>query len=117
MAEQYGNQSKSFLSDLVKLGSNSFKSFGYQKITVTGSVSTLTIPAGAKYALVSVESSVTSGVVVRALQNLSSTVSTTLGIGYRDASVFDITDAQNLAGFQITQAQAGTHNIYVEYYR
>jgi len=112
-----GDQSKSYLSKLVQQGLNSFKAFAYESITVDGSVKNLTIPAEAKYALITVESSVTSGVVARYLETKASTVSTTLGLALRDGDKFDVTDAQNLSGFQITQAQAGTHVIKIQYYK
>lgn len=98
---------------------NSFKAFSYESIIIDGSVKILTIPVGAKYALITVESSVTTGVVARYLEFGGSNivVTTTLGLALRDGSVLDITDAQNLAGFQITQAQAGTHVIKVQYYK
>lgn len=115
MALEFGNQSKSYLSLLTRFGQNSFKAFSYESITVDGTVKTLTVPAEAKYALITVESSVTSGVVARYLETKQTTVSTTAGLALRDGSVIDITDAQNLSGFQITQAQAGTHVIKVQY--
>lgn len=117
MAFEFGNQSKSYLSQILKGNLNSFKAFSYESITVGGTVKTLTVPSGAKYALITVESSVTSGVIARYLETKQTTVSTTAGLGLRDGSVIDITDAQNLAGFQITQAQAGTHVIKVQYYK
>ncbi len=117
MSQEFGNQSKSYLSRLQRSALNSFKAFSYESITVDGTVKTLTIPSGAKYALVTVESSVTSGIVARYLETKASTVTTTLGLALRDGSVIDITDAQNLVGFQITQAQAGTHVIKVQYYK
>jgi len=115
MALLNGDQSKSYLSKLVQQGLNSFKAFSYESITVDGTVKNLTIPADARYALITVESSVTSGVVARYLETKQTTVSTTAGLALRDGSVIDITDAQNLSQFQITQAQAGTHVIKVQY--
>jgi len=115
--EQFGNQSKSYLSALLKNSNNSFKAFSYESITVDGTVKNLTIPINAKYALITVESDVTSGVVARYLETKQTPVSTTNGLSLRDGSVIDITDAQNLIGFQITQAQAGTHVIKVQYYK
>lgn len=112
-----GDQSKSYLSSILKSALNSFKAFSYESITVDGTVKNLTIPADAKYALITVESSVTTGVIARYLETKQSVVTTTLGLALRDGSVLDITDAQNLAGFQITQAQAGTHVIKVQYYK
>ena len=117
MALLNGDQSKSYLSKLVQQGLNSFKAFSYESITVDGSVKNLTIPTGAKYALMTIESSVVTGVVARYLETKQTTVSTTAGLALRDADRFDITDAQNLSQFQITQAQAGTHVLKVCYYK
>jgi len=114
---EFGNQSKSYLSNLVKQGLNSFKAFSYESITVDGTVKNLNIPVNAKYALITVESSITTGVIARYLETKQTTVSTTNGLALRDGSVIDITDAQNLSGFQITQAQGGTHVIKVQYYK
>lgn len=115
----FGNQTKSYSELQLKAALNGFKAFDYESITVNGTVKNLTIPPNAKYALITVESSVTSGVVARYLEfgGSSTVVTTTLGLALRDGSVFDITDAQNLAGFQITQAQGGTHVIKVQYYK
>lgn len=115
--QEFGNQSKSYLSGILRSALNSFKAFSYESITIDGTVKTLTVPDGAKYALITVESSVTSGVIARYLETKQSTVTTTLGLALRDGSVVDVTDAQNLAGFQVTQATAGTHVIKVQYYK
>lgn len=117
MAQQFGNQSKSYLSKIQQSALNSFKAFSYESITIDGTVKGLTVPTDAKYALITIESSVTSGVVARYLETLQTTVSTTAGLALRDGTVFDVTDAQNLAQFQITQAQAGTHVAKVQYYK
>jgi len=116
MLEQYGNQSKSYLSSLVRQSLNSFKAFSYQAITVDGTVNNLTVPVGAKYAFLVFESSAT-GIAARYLETSQSTVSTTLGLALSNLDRFDITDAQNLVSFQITQAQAGTHTLHVQYGR
>ncbi len=117
MSGVFGNQSKSYLSELVRQGLNSFVAFGYEKITVSNSVVSLTPPTDARYATITVESSVTTGVVIRFLLDRSIAVSTTDGQGLRDGSVLDITMAENLKNFQAIQAQAGTHVIYVEYFK
>ena len=36
---------------------------------------------------------------------------------FSDGAVFDITDAQNLAGFQVIQEAAGTHKLNIQYYK
>lgn len=113
---EFGNQSKSYLSRLLRGNLNSFKAIGYEAITVDGTVKALTIPSGAKYALMRIESDKT-GVVARYLETTASTVSSTVGLGLVALDPLDITDAQNLNGFRITQAQAGTHTLYVQYYK
>lgn len=118
MAQEYGNQSKSFLSDLVRLGSNSFKAFSYQKLTVDGTVKNLTIPTGTRYALMTYESTVAAGTIsARYLETKQTTVSTTDGLAIDNLFRFDITDAQNLSQFQITQTVAGTHTLYIQYFK
>lgn len=118
MAFEFGNQSKSYLSQLLRNSLNSFKAFGYEAITVDGTVKNLTIPDGAKYALMKLTSTAT-GNAVNYLEFGGSVtpVSTTVGLPIADGTAFDITDAANLAGFQVTQIQAGTHILYVQYYK
>lgn len=116
MAEIFGNQSKSYLFNLLKNALNSFKSIGYERITVDGTVKNLTIPAESKYALLVLESNGT-GFVARCLQNLGTTVTTTTGMPISNGSVIDITDMQNLVGFQITEISSNTTYLHVEYYK
>jgi len=105
------------ISKIKQLAANNYQAFAYEAITVNGTVKSLTIPEGTKYALLELESSVTSGVVARYLETKSSVVSTTVGMGIRDGWWGDSTLYGNLAGFQITQAQAGTHVLHVQYYK
>lgn len=105
------------IAKLKEFAANNYQACGYESITVNGTVKNLNIPTGAKYALLEIESSVTSGVVARYLETKSTTVSTTVGLGIRDGWWGDITLYGNLAGFQITQAQAGTHTLHVQYYK
>lgn len=118
MPLEFGNQSKSYLSNLVRQGLNSFKAFSYQKLTVDGTVRNLTIPTDAKYALMFYESSVASGTVsARYLETKQTTVSSTDGLGIDNGFKFDVTDAQNLSQFQIIQTTAGTHTLHIQYYK
>jgi hypothetical protein len=105
-----------YLYQLKQNALNSFKAFGYESITVNGTVKNLTIPADAKYAVLEFESDAV-GIAARCLQSGVTTVSSTVGIGLRDGTTMDITDMANLAGFQIIQAQAGTHRLFIEYYK
>lgn len=88
---------------------------GYEQITVDGTVKKLNVPTNAKYALITLESSVT-GVAARYLETGSTTVSTTIGLGKGHLDSWDVAGKQNLINFQITQAVAGTHTLRVQYY-
>lgn len=115
MSSEFGNQSKSYLSSLVKIALNGFKAFWYEKIVVDGTVKRLTVPATARYALMKIVSSAT-GNCAFYLEFLLPVTSTD-GLPIADGTVFDVTDYANLQGFNITQSQAGTHTLYVQYYR
>ena len=101
--------------DILRALAKNFKAFAYEKITVTSTIKTLNIPKEAKYALLSLESSAT-GIAARFLETNSVPVSTTDGIALSNLDRVDITDQTNLEGFQIIQAQAGTHVLHVQYY-
>lgn len=113
---EFGNQEKSYLSRILRGSLNSFKAFSYEAITVNNTIKTLTIPSGAKYALMKFVSDAT-GNAANYLETGSVPVSTTVGIPISDGTVFDVTDAQNLVAFQIIQSQAGTHTLHVQYYK
>ena len=111
------DQSKSYLSELVSLSKRNLVAIGYQKITITGSVSSFTVPADAKYALCVLESTAT-GVAVRYLELGDLTLpTTTIGLPRSNGDSFDVQGAQNLTNFRATQAQAGTHSLNVVYYK
>lgn len=115
----YGTQDTLYLRQLVQATRNSYKACGYQQITVDGTVQSLTLPSNAIYALMSLESSAT-GIAVRYLELGSSitayTPTTALGIGKSTLDVWDVVDTANLVNFRITQAQAGTHTLNIQYY-
>lgn len=112
----FGNQNKSYLEGLLRQSLNSFKSFGYQQITVDSTVQGLTIPDGAKYALLTLESDGT-GYVARVLQNLNTVISSSVGMPIANGFIGDITDAENLRGFRITQTGSNTTILNVEYFK
>lgn len=117
MLTYFGNQSKSYLAQLVQSALNDFKSFAYEAITVDGTVQKLTVPDGAKYAIAVLESDSTI-IAARILRNTSIPVSATDGLPIYAGAVLDITDYANLIGFQITEADAGATSIlHVEYFK
>lgn len=119
MALLNGDQSKSYLNQLVTLANNGFKAFAYQALTVTGATAqSLTIPVGTKYMECRLESSITASVPVRYLLLGGATLpTTTTGMAINHLDVFDVTDAQNVNNFRIIEATAGTHVLHVQYYK
>lgn len=119
MSQEYGNQSKSYLSRLQRSALNSFKAFGYEQITVDSNIKNLTIPNGTKYALMIVESDNTTDIVARYLEfgGSGTPVASGTGMPIKDGTVFDITDMQNLAGFQIIEESNNTTLLNVQYYK
>jgi len=118
MSQIFGNQSKSYLDQLVQNALNSFKAFAYQKITVDATVQTLTVPDGAKYAQMVLQSDIAApDNAARYLLTKSTTVSATEGLPLPNGSVIDVTDYANLQGFQITRVAAGTTYLFVQYFK
>lgn len=119
MPQIYGNQSKSYLSQLVQLGLNNPKAFAYQQLTVSGTVQGLTIPEGATKAIIVVESSITSGIVARYLEfgGTVTVVSAGSGMPLYNESHLEILDASNLAGFQVKEEASGTTKLNIQYYK
>ncbi len=119
MAFNYGNQSKSYLEQLLRLGLNSFKACGYEQITVSGSIKNLTIPTDAKYALLSIESSNTTSIVARYLEFGGSITVVAAGTGMPlyNGMVLELTDFANLSGFQIIEESANTTILNIQYYK
>lgn len=114
----YSDQSKNYISELVKLNKANLLACGYQKLTVNGTAAALTIPAGARYAEVTFESSVTSGVAARHLELGDKTLPTsTDGLAITHLLTFDITGYPNLLNFRIIQATSGTHTLHIEYFK
>lgn len=69
----------------------------------------------ANYALIQVESSVTSGVVIRFWLD-GSEPTTTDGIGRSHLTAIDIAENSNLKNFRVIATGAGTHKLMIQYY-
>ena len=104
------------LKKLAQIASNGFKAFSYQQLTVTGTLSNLTVPEGSRYALIVVESDI-STICARYLETGQTTVSSGIGMPLLNGTVFDIEDMQNLTSFQVIQEAAGTHKLNIQYYK
>lgn len=115
------NQSKEFLESLLSYTRYNKKAIGWQSLTVNNTAGgvALTVPTNATYALVIVESTVTSGTVIRYLEvgPVTNTVSTTVGIPRSHLDAFDIQGAENLKNFRAIQTTAGTHTLSIQYYK
>jgi len=113
----FSDQSKSYLKELVRVALNSPKAIGYEKITVDGTIKNLTVPVGATYAKITLESADTSGIAARFLQSKAITITTALGMPLYNGTSADILDYQNLVNFQIIRVQSGATSLNVEYFR
>ena len=105
-----------YLRQILSKSFNSYKSFRYEAITVTGTLSTLTVPDGAIYADMRLESTAI-GNAARFLQNKSVEVTSTVGMPLSAGSILEVKDFANLNGFQIIKDQAGTTVLHVQYYK
>ena len=117
MSNLFGNQSKSFLAELVKINKFNLLAFAYEKLTVNGTVVALTVPTEATYALVTVESSLTTPAIRYLELGLVTPPTTTDGMSRSNLDTFDITGTPNLVNFRATQVAAGTHILHVQYYK
>ncbi len=112
----FGTQQLWYLKELVRATRNSYKALGYQQLSVGASAVNLTLPDGAVYALISLESDAT-GVAIRFLELGDKTLpTTTTGIGRSNLDAWDVTDTANMINFRAIQAQAGTHTLNIQYY-
>jgi hypothetical protein len=115
---EFGNQGKSYLSELVRLNKYNLIACGYEQLTVAGTaVGLASIPADAKYALIEVESSLTTP-AIRYLELGANTLPTSaLGIRRSTLDAFDVSGMPNLINFRAIQIGAGTHKLNVQYYK
>lgn len=91
---------------------------GYQKLTVDGTAKSLTIPAGAIYAELRLESDVVTQVAARYLMLGTTTLPTsTDGLALNNLDFFDINNGTNLVNFRIIQTTPGTHTLHIQYYK
>lgn len=101
---------------LQTLGNNG-TCIGKQTLTVNGTVSQLTVPADTAYGLIVLESNAANpGAAIRYWED-GTAPTTTDGIPRTDGSAWDVSSAENLRKIKFIQAQAGTHTIFVEYFK
>ena len=114
---QFGNQSKSYLDQLLRQARYNVTAIGYQQLTVAGTAVALTVPAGATYAMIEVESDLTTP-AIRYLE-LGDTTLPTASTGIRRSNLdgMDITGRPNLENFRAIQIGAGNHRLNIQYYK
>lgn len=115
------DNSKSYLRELLQITRSNLKAIGWQSLTVNntaGGVS-LTVPSGATYALIVVESTIVGTPAIRYLEcgNSIQAVSSTVGIPRSNLDAFDISGTENLVNFRAIQVAGGTHTLSIQYYR
>lgn len=111
------DQSKSHLSELVRLTNYNYIALGYQKLTVDGTVKSLTVPDGARYAVCIIESSLTTPAIRYLELGAGTPPSSTNGLVRSNLDAFDIQGYQNLINFRVTQVGTGTHTLHIQYYK
>ncbi len=113
------DQNKNYTSELVKLSKKNLIAVAYENVEVdstTGGI-ILNPPIDVNYALLVLESDV-DGTAIRYLETGPKfPVTTVNGIPRSNLDVFDIQGYQNIINFRAIQAQAGTHNLQVQYYK
>jgi len=111
------DQAKSYLKELLQLTRYNLVAVGYQKLSVTGTATALTVPADARYALIVLQSSITTP-AIRYLELGDKTLPTaTDGIPRSDLDALDVQGYQNLVNFRAIQVGAGTHTLHIQYYK
>lgn len=106
---------KILLQELVNLTKRSYIAIGYQKLTVDGTVKTLTLPTDALYADIQLESSIATPAIRYKIDG--GVVSATDGMFLLTGSQIDVSSRENLIHFQTTQVGAGTHTLHITYYK
>jgi hypothetical protein len=110
------NQSTTEIVRAIRYSPN-LVAFGYQKLTVTGGTAqSLTVPTGAIYAELRVESATTSGIIMRYLMIAGTAPTTTDGMALSHLDLFDITNGDNVANFKVI-AVSGSHQLHIQYYK
>jgi len=111
------DQSKTLLRELIQITRYNLVALDYQKLTVAGTAVQLTVPAGARYALIVLQSSITTP-AIRYLELGDKTLPTaTDGIPRSDLDALDVQGYQNLVNFRAIQVGAGTHTLHIQYYK
>ena len=103
------------LYDMLRRGSEKAP-LSFEQLTVAGTAVALpSIPALATYAVVTLESTVTSGIVVRTIEGETPTASVGMPKSHLDS--WDIIGYDNLVATRLIQAQVATNVLNITYYK
>lgn len=115
------DQSKIYLQDILKFNKKYLRAIGWETLTVdntAGGKSLASIPTEANYALIVVESSISTP-AIRYLEcgNTVTVVTSSVGIPKSNLDGFDVVGRENLLSFRAIQVGAGTHTLSIQYYK
>ena len=108
--------SEETLKKILSFSQSDYTAISYEAITIGSSVSVLTIPDGARYAKMILESNAT-GNAIRWLETNQTTVTASVGMPLDAGGSLDVAGYANLAGFQVIKDQAGTTVLHVAYFK
>ena len=114
-----GDQSKQYIQDLIFLSKKNLKAIGWQSLTIANNAGgyALTVPTGAVYALIVVESNITTPAIRYLEIGPSTAVTSSVGIPRSNLDAFDVVGAENLTNFRAIQIGVGTHTLSIQYYK
>jgi hypothetical protein len=118
MGLRSGDQSKKYAAQALKTINNNLIAIDFQQLTFTSDAVGLTVPEGATYAEIRLESTATT-IAARylLLGNNKLPISLTTGIPLSNLDLFDVSGSENLLNFRIIQEVSGTHKLNIQYYR
>lgn len=98
------------------------QAIGYEKLAVTdAAIEMLTVPSGTKYCEIVVESSTTTGFVVRYLNFKNAEPATlpsaTDGLPIAHGTVFDISNSDAIANFRAIGITGLSATLHIQYYK
>ncbi len=106
------------LTKLLQIASTGWRAIGHETITLsTAGVYSLTVPDQARYALMVIEETGSTGTqkIVRFWEDGSNPTASD-GIARGDMDAWDVISYSNLKDFKIIRVTAAAHKLFVQYY-
>lgn len=111
------DQSKDYIKELATLTKKYPIAISYQKLTVAGTAVSLTVPADASYAMITLESSIATAAVRYLELGAGSLPTSSDGLVLFNIDRTSVIGYQNLINFRAIQVGAGTHTLHIQYYK